>query len=145
MKTYFKPLFALLTCALIFTSFSCSNSRRSITIEEGWDLLGEEKVNFVRDRDEITVYNTERYTAIRFKVEKKDVRINELKVVFQNGDKLDPVMDEVVQKDQYSKIVELSKLGTPVRSIQFKYRSTGSILKGRANVLVFGKRYVAPY
>src|SRR5690606_9998188 len=114
MKTFNKPFIALLACAMILVSFSCSNSRRTISIEEGWDLLGEHKVNFVKDRDEVIVYNTERYTAIRFKVEKKDVRINELKIVFQNGDKLDPVLDDVVQKDQFSKIVELSKLGTAI-------------------------------
>ena len=145
MKTFKKPLIALFACAFLLLNFSCSSSRKTISIEEGWDLLGENKVNFVKDKDEVIVYNTERYTALRFKVENKDVRINELKVVFQNGDKLDPVMDDVVQKDQFSKVIELSKLGTSIRSINFRYRSTGSILKGRANVLVFGKRYVAPY
>ena len=53
-------------------SFSCNSSRRTLAVEDGWDLLGESKANFVRDRDEIPVLNGNRYTAIRFKVEKKD-------------------------------------------------------------------------
>ena len=38
---------------LILSLTACSSSRRSIGIEEGWELLSESKVNFVRDKDEI--------------------------------------------------------------------------------------------
>ena len=123
---------------------SCASSRRSISIEEGWDLLGEQKVNFVRDRDGIKVFSNTAYTAIRFKVENREVRINELNVVYQNGDKLNPAIDDVVAADQYSKIIELTPEGKIIRSVDFSYRTTGNVLKGRANVLVFGKRYVQP-
>ena len=134
--------------ALLFVTLltvSCSSSRKSINIEEGWDLLGERKVNFVRDRDDFTVYNTNGYTAIRFRVEKRDIKINNLKIVYQNGDVLSPVIDDVITKGEYSRIVDLGIQPKNIRSINFKYRTTGSILKGRANILIFGKRYVNPY
>ncbi len=124
---------------------SCSSSRKSITIEEGWDLIGERKVNFVRDRDELKVYNNNGYTAIRFRVEKRDIKINNLQVVYQNGDVLSPVIDDVIIKGEYSRIIELGIAPKNIRSINFKYRTTGSVLKGRANILIFGKRYVSTY
>ena len=129
---------------LLTLGISCSSTRRSISIEEGWDLLGEQKVNFVRDRDGIKVFSNTAYTAIRFKVENREVRINELNVVYQNGDKLNPAIDDVVAADQYSKIIELTPEGKIIRSVDFSYRTTGNVLRGRANVLVFGKRYVQP-
>ena len=129
---------------LLILAISCSSTRRSISIEEGWDLLGEQKVNFVRDRDGIKVFSNTAYTAIRFKVENREVRINELNVVYQNGDKLNPAIDDVVAADQYSKIIELTPEGKIIRSVDFSYRTTGNVLRGRANVLVFGKRYVQP-
>jgi hypothetical protein len=138
-------MIAALAFLTLVANISCSNTRKSIPIEEGWDLLGEQKVNFVRDKDVITVYNTNKYTAIRFKVEKKDIYIKDLKIVYQNGDKLSPTMDDKVAADQYSRVIELGPEGKSVRSIDFKFRSTGNILKGRANVLIFGKRYVQPY
>ena len=129
---------------LLILAISCSSTRRSISIEEGWDLLGEQKVNFVRDRDGIKVFSNTAYTAIRFKVENREVRINELNVVYQNGDKLNPAIDDVVAADQLSKIIELTPEGKIIRSVDFSYRTTGNVLRGRANVLVFGKRYVQP-
>ena len=147
MKLNFNQKF-LGSMAILFimlVSASCSSSRKSITIEEGWDLIGERKVNFVRDRDEVKVYNNIGYTAIRFRVEKRDIKINNLQIVYQNGDVLSPVIDDVINKGEYSRVIELSVEPKNIRSINFKYRTTGSVLKGRANVLIFGKRYVSPY
>jgi hypothetical protein len=126
---------------LLMALNSCGPSRRSIAIEEGWDLLGEQKVNFVRDKDVIEVHSSYKFTAIRFKVEGHDVRLNGLKITFQNGDKLEPSLDDIIAADQYSREIELSADGKFVNTIQFRYRTTGNVLKGRANVLVFGKRY----
>lgn len=147
MKLSFTQKF-LSGIVILFVSIlitSCSSSRKSITIEEGWDLIGERKVNFVRDRDEFMIYNNNGYTAIRFRVEKRDIKINGLQIVYQNGDVLSPVIDDVITKGEYSRIIELGVEPKNIRSINFKYRTTGSVLKGRANVLIFGRRYVSPY
>jgi hypothetical protein len=138
MKVLLSKVFLFLFTALVI---SCSSSRRSIAIEEGWDMLGEQKVNFVRDVDEIDLSNTNRYTALRFKVEGKDVRLNELKLFLDNGDILQPSLDDVIAADQFSRDISIAAEGRMIDKIQFRYRTTGNVLKGRANVLVFGKRY----
>ena len=102
----------ILPAVLIFiTLVSCGPTRRSIAIEDGWDLLGEQKVNFVRDKDVVDVHSSSKFTAIRFKVEGKEVRLNGLKIHFQNGDKLEPALDDIIAADQYSKEIELSQDG----------------------------------
>ena len=126
---------------LMIINASCAPARRSISVEEGWDLLGEKKVDFVRSTDALEVHSTYKFTAIRFKIEKREVRLSELKITFQNGDKLEPSLDDILPADQYSREIELSQDGKFVNKIEFKYRTTGNIFKGRANLLVFGKRY----
>jgi hypothetical protein len=130
---------------MAFIAVSCGSSRRSIGVEEGWELLSESKVNFIRDKDEINVKSNNQFTAIRFKVEQKDVRIHDLRIYFVNGDKLEPAIDDVISADQFSREIELAADGRYIDRIEFKYRSTGNILKGRANVLLFGKRYYPGY
>jgi len=126
------------------TVISCGSSRRTVAIEEGWELLGERKVDFIRDKDELTVNSRNEFTALRFKVEDRDVRISYLKIYFKNGDILQPAIDEVIPANQNSKIIELGREGRPIDKIEFKYRTSGgNILEGRANVLVFGKKYYA--
>lgn len=138
----------LLILTLVFLSlvnFSCSPTRRSIPIEEGWDLLGETKVNFGRDRDALDIHSNSRYTAIRFKVEEREIKLNDLKIVYMNGDKLEPSIDEIIPPDHLSRIIELGPEGKNISRVEFKYRTTGNLLKGRADVLVFGKRYYPGY
>jgi hypothetical protein len=122
-------------------AISCGVNRRSLAIEEGWELLGEQKVNFVRDKDVIEVRSNNKFTALQFKVEDHEIRLNELTVVFQGGDKLSPAVDAVIAPDQSSRIIDIAADGKYITRIEFKYRTTGNIFSGRANVLVFGKKY----
>jgi len=131
----------LLYFSLILMVVSCGPTRKSIAIEEGWDLLGELKPDFIRDKDVIEVHSTNKFTDLRFKVEKHEVRLNNLTVFFQNGDRLSPSLDEIIAPDQYSRNIEIATDGKFINKIEFKFRTTGNVFKGRANVLVFGKRY----
>ncbi len=139
IKKYLIPVVAF------FMIISCNSTRKSIAIEEGWELLGEKKVNFVKDVDVIEVHSSNKFTAIRFKIEKREVRLNDLKIYYQNGDKLQPLIDDVVPADQNSRDILLASDGRFITKIEFKYRTIGNIFKGRANLLVFGKRYSAGY
>lgn len=136
---------SLLLVLFISLLSACGSSRRSVGVEEGWELLAERKVNFVRDKDEIDVDSRNAFTAIRFKVEEREVRINELKIYFENGDKLEPTIDEVIPAGGQSRVIDLAADGRYIDKIEFRYRTTGNILQGRANVLVFARRYSPGY
>ena len=131
-----RPLLFFVAVALM----SCGSSKKTIAIEEGWELLSEHKVNFVRDKDEIVLNNQHQYSAMKFRVEERDVRINEIKVYFKNGDKLEPSLDATIAAGTKSREIELSSEGRVIDKIEFRYRTTGTMLKGRANVLLFGKK-----
>ena len=137
-------LFGLLFVSVLSIT-SCFTTRRSIPIEEGWELLGEQKVNFVRDKDELDVVSRNQFTEIKFRVEGREVRLHDLKIYFDNGDKLEPSIDFIIPADRDSRNIELAKDGRTIDRIEFKYRTTGNILKGRANVLIYGKKYVQGY
>ena len=129
----------LLLSVSLFTS--CGSSRRIVGVEEGWEVLAQRKVNFVRDKDDIDINSRNMFTAIRFRVEDRDIRISELKIYYPNGDKLEPSVDDEIPAGQMSRIIELSRDGRYIDKIEFKYRTTGNILKGRANVIILGKKF----
>lgn len=131
-------IFIVLSAVLIS---ACGPSRKTMVVEEGWELLGERKVDFVRDKDEMDITSESKYTSIVFYVRDRDVRLNEVKIFYQNGDKLEPTLDDVIPADQYSRVIEIDREGRVLDKIEFRYRTTGNILKGRADVLVMGKRW----
>lgn len=58
MKERFtRRVLSITVVAFVLALASCHTSRKSIGIEEGWELLSEQKVNFVRDKDEIVLNN----------------------------------------------------------------------------------------
>ena len=140
-----KALAAVIGFLAIVVITSCGTTRRSIAIEEGWELLSEQKVNFVRDKDAIQVNSSSRFTHIKFRIEDREVRLNDLKITLENGDILQPALDDVVAADQYSRDILISNEGRLIREISFRYRTTGNVLQGRANLLVLGKRYDRGY
>ena len=125
MKKFFTQIVAI----IVFTNliFSCGSSRRSIGVEEGWELLSEEKVNFVRDKDEIVINNKRPYTAVRFKVEGRDIHLSDVKIHFDNGDKLEPNLDDDITAEQFSRRIELGSEGRYISKIEFKYRTLGNV------------------
>jgi hypothetical protein len=137
-----KKIFGLaLLSSFVLFAVSCGSSRRTLVVEEGWEMLGQAKVNFIRDKDVVDVTSENKYTAIKFRVEDREIRLNDLKIYFTNGDKLEPSMDDVIAEDQYSRDIEVGKEGRMIDKVEFTFRTTGNILKGRANIIVLGKKY----
>jgi hypothetical protein len=142
MKKFTSAFKAVL---FIITAVSCNNSRQTIGLEQGWDMLGEMKVNFVRDRDALEVNSSNKYTAIRFKIENREVLLNDLTVTYENGDALSPQVNEQVAAGQTSRVIELAAEGKVIKKVSFKYRTQGSIVKGRGRVIIFARRYNPGY
>ncbi|MDB5192330.1 MAG: hypothetical protein JWQ96_1893 [Segetibacter sp.] len=140
----FRNIITLSAFVLLVSMFniSCTTARRTVGIEEGWEMLGERKVGIVYDKDEIIVDSRNKFTALRFKVEDLDVRVNYLKIHFRSGDILQPSVDFVIPANQNSKTIELGAEGKTIEKIEFKYSTANAnFIKGRANVLIFGKKY----
>ncbi len=140
-----KVLSFTLFISLAIISFSCGSTRNSIAVEEGWELLGETKAGFIRETDVINVNSRNQFTAIRFKVEGAEIKLSELGVFFESGDKLSPAVDETIPAGKESRLIELAADGRTITKIELKYRTVGSIIKKKANILVFGKRYHTGY
>ena len=140
-----KVLRFTLFISLVIISFSCGSTRNSIAVEEGWELLGETKAGFIRETDVINVNSRNQFTAIRFKVEGAEIKLSELGVFFESGDKLSPAVDETIPAGKESRLIELAADGRTITKIELKYRTIGSIIKKKANILVFGKRYHTGY
>ena len=140
-KVFKHTLFIL----LVLISFSCGSTRNSIAVEEGWELLGETKAGFIRETDVINVTSRNQFTAVRFKVEGAEIKLSALGVFFENGDKLSPAIDETIPAGQESRLIDLAADGRTITKIEFKYRTVGSVIKKKANILIFGKRYHTGY
>lgn len=139
-KGVMKKLFQLKTgFAVLILIFVVLTSFRSIH-QDDWIFLGERKVSFVRDKDVFTLHTNDRLSAVRMKVEGRDISISEVKVYFQNGDKMEPAIDGIVRAGENSRVIDLPENGRHITKIEFKYRTVGSVLKGKADIQLYGRK-----
>jgi hypothetical protein len=106
---------------------------------EGSVMLGERMVDFRADHDVISVGNYEGFfRAISFQVEKNDIELFNLVVVYGNGEREKIGTRLVFHEGSRSRVVDLPGGKRRIKSIQFTYKTVGTWAEGRARVLVYG-------
>jgi hypothetical protein len=106
---------------------------------EGGDVLfGAQYVGFGVDRDVIRVGNeVGKFQRIRLRVLDNDIHINEIKVIYANGETDTLAVDADIPKNSRTSWIDL-KGDRFIKEIQLSYRSRPSF-RGQARVEVFGQ------
>lgn len=98
--------------------------------------LGCQKVGFMVDRDVITVGRREgRFKAVRVRVQKVDVFMENLRVIYANGDPDDLPVREKIKKGTETRWIDLKGRERAIERIELIYRGKLS-LKGSAHVCI---------
>jgi hypothetical protein len=130
---YSKALFFIL--AIITASFALPEK----TTFQQWKLIGDKKVNFLVDRDVVHVTGNDNYTKLKIRVKDGPVKIMDMDVHFENGDKFDVALKQRIAQGGESRVIDLPGGSRSIRKIEFWYETKG-FLKGRATVEVWGRR-----
>jgi hypothetical protein len=102
-------------------------------------LLGEQDVDFKVDHDKINVRGYEgSFRSLFFLVEKNDIELFDLVVVFENGDRQRIDTRLVFNEGSRSRLIDLNGGERRIKSIQFTYRTVGTWAEGKARVAVYG-------
>lgn len=124
-----------LMCLVGFVSADASAQPRNAG---KWEQLGCQKVGFLTDRDVIKVGRAEgRFKAIRLKVSGNAVHIEDLKVVYANGEPDDLRVRSEIRAGQGTRALDLKGRERAIRQIDLVYRSKPSF-KGQATVCAEG-------
>ena len=108
----------------------------------GWVLLGEQDVQGKRDRDVINVGRREgRFTRLMVVVEDSDLEMNSMRVVFANGDAVEPQMKHFFREQDRTRGIDLPGEARNIKQIEFRYGNLPG--GGRARVQVWGREEAA--
>ncbi|MFZ0854196.1 MAG: hypothetical protein WAO08_33970 [Hyphomicrobiaceae bacterium] len=101
-----------------------------------WERLGCQKVGFLADKDVIRVGRDEgRFKSIRLQVSGNKVYMNDLKVVYSNGEPDDISVRSEIRAGGQTSALDLRGERRAIKAIEMKYRSQPSF-KGQATVCV---------
>ncbi|MDB5296613.1 MAG: hypothetical protein JWO31_2596 [Phycisphaerales bacterium] len=90
------------------------------------------------DRDVVEVGGHGRFTSIVFRVDRGDIKLEDLKITFGNDDSISPEMKHFFREGERSYRVEFPRggIGREIKRIRFLYRAVG---RGPAVIDVYGE------
>jgi hypothetical protein len=140
MKPPFFIAAAIIASQFSFTTPSSSNPASASTsvAPSAWELLGSRSVRYGTDHDLITVRSDRWYKGIYFKVTDAPIRLNDMKVYFDNGDKFDVSIRGMIKENGHSRTIELPGGERRITKVEFSYETLGSN-RGTANLTLWGK------
>jgi hypothetical protein len=129
----------LVLAALALSLSACLGFTVESSSQAGTTVLGEATVDFRTDHDVIAVGRYEGFfRSLSFQVEKNDVELFNLVVVYGNGEREKIGTRLVFKEGSRSRIVDLHGGKRRITSIEFTYRTVGERHDGRARVVVYG-------
>ena len=105
----------------------------------GWQLLGEQQVDFKKDQDRFSVRRKGGpFREVRIEVENAPVEIDEMIVTFSDGQTFKPRINARFAEGKGSRAIDLPGGRKSIESVEFVYRSI-SRREGKARVLVYAR------
>jgi hypothetical protein len=104
-----------------------------------WRIIGQKEANYGVDRDVIVVKGNDIYKAIKIKVVDAGLNMLDLDVYFENGEKMNVSIQKNFHQGEESRVIDFPGNKRRIEKISFLYDTKG-ILKGKANVIVYGKK-----
>jgi len=112
----------------------------SFTLQpQGWRFIGDKWAAFGSDRDVLRVGGNEAFRQIKIKVTDGPLRIDDLDIYFENGEKMNVPLKNAFRAGQESRVIDLRGGVRKLDRVEFLYSTIGRS-KGTAKVAVWGKR-----
>jgi Protein of unknown function (DUF2541) len=142
----------VLTClAMLFAVLTPASAQRG-AVADDWEFLGEQTVAFSTDNDSIVInqgeewYRNRAFRALRFTVERNDVELKSIRLIYINGHQEELNIGKTVRRGGQL-AVDLRGERSFLKQIDMRYRSNfgislggGGIRIDQAVVKVYGER-----
>jgi len=106
----------------------------------GWQKIGETKVNFDTDRDEIIVMGADHFKAIKLKVTDAAVNIMDVEVFYEKGDKEDISVRSEIKAGGETRSMDLKGADRSIKKVVYVYKTVPNSANDKAVVELWGMK-----
>ena len=142
MKPKYFIVLAVVACQLSFTTNDLTLTGKkivTITSPNAGMVMGSRNVNYGTDHDAITNRSPGTlFTGVYIKVTNAPIKINNMKVYLDNGDKFDVSIRSNIKQNGHSRTIELPGGQRKITKVEFSYETLGST-RGHATLTLWGK------
>ena len=107
--------------------------------KKGWHKIGETRVDFKKERDEIVILGANRFSAIKIKVENAPVDFMGAEAYYESGDKQDlQFLSKSIKAPGESEIINLNGGERTLKKIVLVYKTIPNYKDKEAHVEIWG-------
>lgn len=138
MKKVF--LFALLAFGATHSQLNAQQPAVVISDKTGWHKIGETKVDFTKDRDEVIVIGADKFASMKFKVTDAPIDITDVEVYYESGDNQKINLGSSIKAPGESRVVDLNGGERRIKKIVFMYKTIPNYKDNKAHVEIWGNK-----
>ncbi len=139
------------TLAILLFVFSNSLSAQVAIIATpdslDWKKIAETTVSFDQNtvdkiqEAEILITGTARFASLHFKVVTAQVDLKSLEIFFENGDKQDVAINEIIKDKTDSRVIELNGAQRKIKKVVFKYMEVAHTDDKKVKLELWGSQF----
>jgi hypothetical protein len=133
-----RMILLLMTTFLTFTALHAQKPEVITKSKPGWHKIGDAKVDFSTDKDKFILLGKDRFKALKIKVNKAPVHIENMQVEFEGGATEDISLASEFKTGGQSRVIDLKNKDKEIKNVSFVYRTVAGSGTKKAEVELWG-------
>ena len=136
-----KKVLTIILLAIV-GSYGLASAQQTAVISNdttGWYKIGEAKVDFQRDRDEIVVLGADKFKSIKLVIINSAIDLKDLEIHYETGKKQDVNINKSLKAADGTGVIDLEDGGQhSIKKIVFVYKAAANSMNDNASMEVWG-------
>lgn len=128
---------------LIGGSLTHLNAQKAVVVsndETGWQKIGETKVDFSKERDDVVILGADKFAKIKLRVTDAPVEFFEVEIFFENGKSQVVSIKTLIKKSGETRVIDLDGGERNLKVVILKYKTIPNYKEVNAHVEIWGKK-----
>lgn len=134
-----KVMIAFAVIFAVIVNFSYAQTPSvMLSNKPGWHKIGEVKADFKMEDQSIAVLGKDRFKSILLKVTDAPINIEDVQVVFENGETQDIHVKSELKAGSETRQIDLNGGSPEIKEVKFKYKTLPNQKEDKAHVELYG-------
>ena len=135
-----KILLAITVFFIGATALQAQKPEVVIKDKEGWQKIGEAKVNFKTEKDAFIIMGADKFKMLQIRVKDANIHLEDVNIEFDGGEKQDVSLKSSYKAGQKSKVINLVNAPRGLKKVEFIYKTVPNTADERAEVELWGMK-----
>lgn len=133
-------ILAVLALTAGYTELKAQQPAVVVSDKTGWHKIGETKVDFTKEKEEVVVMGADKFASIKFKVTEAPIDLTSIEVFYESGDNQMVNIGYPIKAAGESRLIALNGGERSIKKIVLMYKTIPNYKDKKAHVEIWGNK-----